>query len=125
MTLASRVGDPEGGAGNPGARPAAPAALSGSYGPGDGTSYATVHVAAAAAVWLRLKGDLLAARYPQPWQRVEAFRERLQRTAGAVNGPEVKPNGSGILNMELLCSGDPLPRAADLVMAPLARNQHS
>jgi subtilisin family serine protease len=49
------------------------------YAYGDGTSYATPHIAAAAALWL--------AKYKQElkdfagWQRVEAFRQALRATA--------------------------------------------
>ena len=45
---------------------------SGLSGSGTGTSYATVHVAAAAAMWLRRHGPELAARYAAPWQRGQA-----------------------------------------------------
>ncbi len=47
------------------------------YETGDGTSYACPHVAAAAAMWWRLRGATILATYPKPWQRVEAFRRLL------------------------------------------------
>lgn len=43
-----------------------------------GTSYATTHVAAAAAMWLRLRGADLDDAYAEPWRRVEAFRTLLR-----------------------------------------------
>ncbi len=49
---------------------------------GDGTSYAAVHVAAAAAMWLAKHRDRLAA-YPG-WRTVEAFRDALARSYGAL-----------------------------------------
>ncbi|MGC2855506.1 S8/S53 family peptidase [Novispirillum sp. DQ9] len=48
---------------------------------GDGTSFATPHVAAAAAMWLLHRGDAIAEAYDEPWMRVEAFRWLLRRTA--------------------------------------------
>ncbi|MBX6322537.1 MAG: S8/S53 family peptidase [Rhodospirillaceae bacterium] len=53
-----------------------------SYGNGDGTSYATPAVAAAAVIWLRLHGptiDRLYATADEPWRRVEAFRRILRQ----------------------------------------------
>jgi subtilisin family serine protease len=50
------------------------------YGFGDGTSFATPHVAAAAAMWLRYRENAIAA-YPEPWMRIEAFRLLLKTTA--------------------------------------------
>ncbi|GBD45128.1 Subtilisin BL [bacterium HR40] len=84
----------------------------GTVGKGSGTSYATVHVAAAAALWLRLRGAEAAQRYPQPWQRVEAFRLLLRRTAAPLNGATPAP-GSGILDMRALLEAD-LPAPAEL-----------
>ncbi len=48
---------------DPGASALSSGSHSGSYGSGDGTSYATVHVAAAAAMWLRHRGDDIAHAY--------------------------------------------------------------
>ena len=50
------------------------------YKNGSGTSYATPHVAAAAAVWLAYHGNDLN-HYPLGWQKVEAFRYCLKRSA--------------------------------------------
>jgi subtilisin family serine protease len=48
---------------------------------GDGTSFATPHVSAAAAMWLSYRRQELLATYDLPWQRVEAFRLLLQSTS--------------------------------------------
>jgi subtilisin family serine protease len=48
------------------------------YGFGDGTTYATLHVTAAAAMWLRHRGDDIDATYgKRNWRRIEAFRKLL------------------------------------------------
>ena len=76
---------------------------------GAGTSSATPQIAAAAALYLRLHGDVLfdAGRYPQPWMRVEAVRAALFASAAAAN--DMEKIGRGTL------------RAADaLGHAPLA-----
>ena len=50
-------------------------------GGGDGTSYGTVHVAATAAMWLRLKAANIGAKYGAGnWRRVETFRHLLHTT---------------------------------------------
>lgn len=78
----------------------------------DGTSYATVHVAAAAAMWLRMKGDELAAGGYDGWRKVEAFRALLRSTAQKLKGNAVRPNppppGTGILDCLALIEA-PLP----------------
>ncbi len=53
-------------------------------GHGDGTSYGTVHVSAAAAMWLAHRGDEIRDIYDKPWQRIEAFRTLLKGTGEAV-----------------------------------------
>jgi subtilisin family serine protease len=88
----------------------------GSSGKGSGTSYATPHVAAAAAMWLRLRGAEIAARYNQPWQRVEAFRRLLKDTASNINGT-APANGSGVLDILALVQA-PLPAPSRLRKAP-------
>lgn len=102
--------DPGSFAGSPGS------STSGAIGKGSGTSYATVHVAAAAAMWLRLRGDAIAAAYDQPWQRVEAFRLLLRRTASRINGAQ-PANGTGVLDIRALLEA-PLPAAEELVKRP-------
>ncbi len=54
-------------------------AASPGYDYGDGTSYACLHVTAAAAMWWRMKGAEISASYAKPWQRVEAFRHLLTK----------------------------------------------
>ncbi len=95
---------------------------SGKLAKSSGTSYATAHVAAAAAMWLRLRGDEIERRYDAPWQRVEAFRTLLKhRTAGRVHGP-LLPNGSRVLTIHRLLEA-PLPAAADLKKAAEDKNK--
>ncbi len=71
---------------------------------GDGTSYATVHAAAAAAMWLRMRGAELDQGGYTGWQRVEAFRAMLRSTFQSVQGNDVPtrknkvPTKSGILD---------------------------
>ena len=50
-------------------------------GGGDGTSYATAITSGAAALWLAHHGAALQTAYPQPWQRIEAFRTLARQTA--------------------------------------------
>lgn len=86
---------------------------SGGLGKDSGTSYATVHVAAAAAMWLLRHGPALDAAYPQPWQRVEAFRALLRSTRRPINDQAQPANGSGVLDIVALLKA-PLPAAAGL-----------
>jgi hypothetical protein len=89
---------------------------SGSYGKGDGTSYATTHAAAAAAMWLLLRRDEIDRSYGEAWQRVEAFRRLLRTTAGPINGAP-PANGTGVLDIERLLLAA-LPAAGSLSKAP-------
>lgn len=75
---------------------------------GDGTSYATVHVAAAAAMWLSLHAtaldrDCLAA----PWKRIEAFREALRRSARSPMNWPAGRLGAGQLDIAALLKTAP------------------
>jgi subtilisin family serine protease len=47
---------------------------------GHGTSYSTVHVSAAAAMWLRHHGAAINQKYGKTWRRVEAFRSALRQS---------------------------------------------
>lgn len=84
-----------------------------SYKEGDGTSYATVHVAAAAAMWLARHGEALDDAYTEPWQRVEAFRGLLQKTGREVKGDYWPDPAKGILDIAALLKAD-LPAADSL-----------
>jgi subtilisin family serine protease len=92
-------------------------------GNGDGTSYATVHVAGAAAMWLRMRGDELDASGYTGWQRVEAFRAMLRAHKQALIGNDVPtrkgPIDTGILDCVALLDA-PLPKLSTLKKAALA-----
>lgn len=83
---------------------------------GDGTSYATPHVAAAAMLWKAKHKDQLAALYSGPWQIVEAFRTCLKQSAHVPDGWKNDKYGAGILDIPALLSID-LPAAASLTHA--------
>lgn len=80
-------------------------------GGGDGTSYATAMTSGAAALWLAHHAEHLAAAYPQPWQRIEAFRSVARQTARVPPGWKSGAFGTGILDIEALLKA-PLPPAA-------------
>ncbi len=80
---------------------------------GDGTSFATPHVAAAAMLWLAKNEQAIGAQYPQAWQRVEAFRLSVQRSARRAPQLPAGQFGAGILNIEALLQL-PLPAPAEL-----------
>ena len=90
-------------------------------GKGPGTSHATTHVAAAAALWLRYRrADIVAAYYgaAPSWHRIEAFRTLLRTTSGNITPPA--PRGApGSLNIEALLRA-PLPGKSTLKAAPAA-----
>jgi subtilisin family serine protease len=94
---------------------------SGAYGKGDGTSYATTHVAAAAAMWLLLRRDEIERSYGEAWQRVEAFRLLLRTTAGPINGAPPATR-TGVLDIERLLLAA-LPAAGSLEKAPPDRDK--
>lgn len=94
-------------------QPAGDGSFEHSYGDGDGTSYATAHVAGAAAMWLTYHAQALDKKYSKPWMRIEAFRTLLRLTAQPIQGGYTPDNGTGILNIEALLDA-PLPDADSL-----------
>jgi hypothetical protein len=86
-------------------------APAGYAGGGDGTSYATALTTGTAALWLVHRGAEIAARYPAPWQRIEAFRTLARQTARKPPGWVVDGGfGAGILDAGALLAAD-LPDA--------------
>lgn len=86
---------------------------------GDGTSYATPHVAAAAMMWKAHHGAALN-QYRKPWQIVEAFRHCLKESSDKnvpwiQNGTD-KYYGAGLLDIPALLA-QPLPNGDDLKYA--------
>ena len=79
---------------------------------GDGTSYATALTTATAALWLTHRAAGLAT-YPEPWQRVAAFRKLGRNTARRPTLWKSGVVGDGILDARALLDA-PLPAAADL-----------
>ena len=64
---------------------------------GDGTSYATTHVSAAAVMWLAHHGDEIERLYGSTWRRVEAFRTCVRQSAKAGPDWDSANYGAGIL----------------------------
>ncbi len=95
-------------------------------GDGDGTSYATVHISAAAVMWRAHHGHALDNLYAaRPWQYVEAFRKLVTATARVPNGWNGKQFGAGVLDIAALLKAD-LPAPDKLVKQDrLAENEHS
>ena len=89
----------------------------------DGTSYATVHVAAGAAMWLRMRGVELEEKGYVGWRRVEAFRSLLRSSARKLKGNDVRrkdpPTRTGILDCLALIEAQ-LPALSSLKEAPRA-----
>lgn len=83
---------------------------------GSGTSYATPHVAAAAAYWLAAYQDILNQSSYSGWKRVEAFRMALKLSARKDNQLPRKGFGRGMLDVQNLLQTPP-PPAADLEYA--------
>lgn len=84
---------------------------------GDGTSYATPHVAAAAAAWKAKHLEELKEKYQFPWQTVEAFRHCLRNGLDLTHKDwDTENYGAGILHIPNLLN-QPLPQAKDLTYA--------
>ena len=86
---------------------------------GDGTSYATAITTGAAALWLTHRATEISRAYPQPWQRVEAFRSLACRTARVPAVWQPGSFGTGVLNVAALLDAA-LPAANDLRQASAA-----
>ena len=91
------------------------------YGEGDGTSYATAHAAAAAALWCRFHGlSALRQRYSRGWDFVEAFRQCLYKSEQRFRMPPARqPHDSRgkMLDIDKLLQAA-LPDPADLKKEP-------
>ncbi|MEM7226352.1 MAG: S8/S53 family peptidase [Pseudomonadota bacterium] len=84
------------------------------YGEGDGTTYATLHVTAAAAMWQRLKGREINRLYgAKSWKRIEAFRALLRASQRRLPFKSPRGNHAGKLDIFNLLSL-PLPDPASL-----------
>lgn len=82
------------------------------FGYGDGTSYGTAHVAAAAAMWLVHRRQEIAQYYAEPWKRIEGFRRLIKATHRPVEGSYKTHDGTGILDVHALLTAD-LPNLED------------
>lgn len=78
----------------------------GEYQVGDGTSYATVHVSGTAAMWLVHRRAEIAAKYNEPWKKIEAFKKLLRTSRQAIEGDYQPINDSGLLHAENLLKSD-------------------
>ena len=78
-----------------------------------GTSYATAHVAAAAAMWTAQHYDDLRNRYKRPWQRVEAFRTAIRATGTPIKGSYPRQKKTRILDIDALLK-QALPDVSEL-----------
>lgn len=83
-------------------------------GAGDGTSYATAITTGAAALWLARHAGALSVAYPQPWQRIEAFKAVAKATARKMPNQQPGSFGAGILDIAALLNA-PLPAPEALV----------
>lgn len=84
--------------------PADPAKTGG----GQGTSFATAHLAGVAACWLAHYGrDALIARLPAGMKLQDLFRSLVARSARVPPGFDTSKYGAGIVNAEALVKADP------------------
>jgi len=96
---------------------------------GSGTSYATPHVASAAALWKAKHADFLKEHIQKPWQIVELFRKHLKASANTdpnENGSNWDKDrfGAGILNIEKLLSQE-MPTKALAIKELLEGLEHA
>jgi len=99
------------------------AGTSATSGNGDGTSYAAVHVTAAAAMWLRHRGPEIEQLYGnERWRIVEAFRTLIKATSTPLRDPAAPRNGSGYLDIRKLLTAD-LPAPSVLTKKSIAAGQ--
>jgi hypothetical protein len=81
--------------------------------PGEGTSFAAPHLAAAAAVWLQKHGiDNLKSRYTGNSLLADVFRTLVRESATVPQGWDTNQYGAGILNLRNLLD-HPLPEKAE------------
>ena len=69
---------------------------------GSGTSYATPHVAASAALWLAKHKTELAKNNIKGWKIIEAFKAALKQSANRINEIPRFGFGHGLLDVEAL-----------------------
>ena len=81
------------------------------YRTGDGTTYAALHVTAAAAMWLRLRGPRIQQLYGNTWRRVEAFRQLLFASQRSLSFNVHATNRAGGIDIDALLAR-PLPDPA-------------
>ena len=80
-------------------------------------AHSLLQCAAAASLWLEFHAEQLTQLYPQPWQRVEAFRRCLLESARPFRDPpRQRVFGAGVLDTLALLKR-PLPDPATLVRA--------
>jgi hypothetical protein len=86
-----------------------------------GTTFAAAMTSGAAALWLLAHASEIIDRYPEPWQRVEAFRLMARRTALVPDGWNDEYGlGAGVLNAAGLVDGRHLPMPEELCPGPKA-----
>ena len=76
------------------------------YGKGDGSTYSTMHVTGAAAIWLRARGPEIQSLYGNSWMRVEAFRKLISLSQGKLPFRNPDSNHAGRLDIEKLIALD-------------------